>query len=57
MKPSNFWLRSARLFVLGFMLFCLLAFIAGVFYYQDYAANYADDFLIFIAYCFGSIDK
>jgi hypothetical protein len=47
MKTGNFWLRVARLLALAFMLFCLIVFIAGVFYYQDYAANHAKEFLIF----------
>jgi membrane associated rhomboid family serine protease len=46
MKTHNSWLRIARLFVLTFMLFCLMVFIAGVFYYQDYAANHVDEFRI-----------
>jgi cytochrome bd-type quinol oxidase subunit 2 len=46
MKAGNFWLRVARLFTLVFMLFCLMIFIAGVFYYQDYFANHANELLI-----------
>jgi len=41
MEAGNFWLRVARLFTLVFMLFCLMIFIAGVFYFQDYFANHA----------------
>jgi hypothetical protein len=37
--PLNPWLRLARLLALAFMLFCTSVFIAGVFYYQGYAAH------------------
>ena len=42
--PLNPWLRLARLLVLAFMLFCVIVFIAGVFYYQAYAAQHPDKF-------------
>jgi hypothetical protein len=53
--PLNLWLRLARLLVLAFMLFCALVFIAGVFYYQGYAAHPPDK-LTFWKYSPGELD-
>jgi hypothetical protein len=41
------WMRLARLLALAFMLFCTTVFLAGVFYYQSWTAQFPEKLTLF----------
>jgi hypothetical protein len=46
-KRNDNWLRFARILTLIFMLFCVLVFIAGVYFYSSYTRSHPKEFTLY----------